>query len=80
MLDACPLMMSRSGLISKWSRPIPPCWAARQIGVLIRNPIGSKRRNDCTSVTIEGVSLLLDHSGCRMPSLGFMLEGICRRP
>ena len=42
MLGIYPLMMPCSGLISKWSRPILPRWAAQWAGVLIRNPTGEQ--------------------------------------
>ena len=80
MLGVCPLMMPRSGLISKWSRPIPPRRAARRTKVLIHDPTGSGWRSDCTSVTVENVSLLLDRSGCRILPSGSTPEGKWRRP
>ena len=79
MLGVCSLMMPCSGLISKWSYLIPPRWAVRQTGVLIRNPTGSGWRSDCTSVTVENVSLLLDRSGCRILPSGSTPEGKWRR-
>ena len=33
-----------------------------------------------TVVTIDDMSFLLDHSGCRMFPSGFVSEGKCRRP
>jgi len=80
MLGVRPLMMPRFDLISKWSRPIPPWRAARRTGVLIRNPTGSGRCSGCTSVTVEDVNLLLDHSGCRMVPSGSTPEGQWRCP
>ena len=80
MLGVCPLMMPRSDLINKWSRSIPHRWATRRTEVLIRNPTGSGRCSDYTSVTVEDVSLLLDHSGCHMVPLGSVPEGQWRRP
>ena len=74
------LMMSCSGLISKWSHPILPRWVARLTEVSIRNPTGSGRRSDCTSVTIEDASVLLDYSSCHMVPLGYAFEGKWWRP
>ena len=79
MLGVYPLMMPCSGLINKWSRPIPPRRAARRTRVLIHDPTGSGRRSDRTSITIEDVSLLLDRSGCRILPSGYVPEGKCRR-
>ena len=42
--------------------------------------MGSGRRSDYTPVTVEDVSLLLDHSGCRELPLGSAPEGKWRRP
>ena len=80
MLGIYPLMMPCSGLISKWSCPIPSQRAARRTRVLIRDPTRSRRRSDRTSVTVEDASLLLDRSGCRILPSGSAPEGKWRRP
>jgi hypothetical protein len=79
-LGVCPLMIPCSGFVCKWSHPILPRRVGRRTRVLIRDPMGSKQCNDRTSVTIDDVSFLLDHSGCRMLPPGSTLEGKWRRP
>ena len=49
--------------------------AACRTGVLTCSPVGSGRRSDCTFVTVEGASLFLDSSGCRMFMSGSTPEG-----
>ena len=46
----------------------------------MHNPTRSGWRSDYTSVTIEDVSLLLDHSGYRMVPLGSKPKGQWRHP
>ena len=74
MLGVCPLMMSRFDFQQVvTSHPAPAGGATDR--VLIRSPTGSERRSDCTFVTVEDVSLLLDRSGCRMVPSGSAPEG-----
>ena len=82
MLGACPLILIGpcSGFVTKWSHPILPRRAARRTKVLNRDPTGSRRLSDPTSVTVDDVSFLLDRSGCRMLLSGSVPEGKCRRP
>ena len=51
---------------SKWVRPVSPPRAACKIGVSICDPVGSRRRGDCSFATVEDGSLPLERSGCRM--------------
>ena len=82
MLVACPLILIGpcSGFIIKLSHPIPSRWAARQTRVLNRDPKGSRHQSDPSSIVIDDVSFLLDHSGCRMLPSGSVPEGKWRRP
>ena len=54
---------------SKWSRPILLRRTVRHAGVLSRDPTGSRRGSDHTSITVDDVISILDHSGYRMPVL-----------
>ena len=54
---------------SKWVRPIPSRWMVWRAGERNSDPSGSNRGSDHTSVTIDDVSSVLDHSGRRMPVL-----------
>ena len=61
--------------ISKWPRPVLPLQAACQTRVLACGPVGSGQHGDNTSVTVDGASLFLDRSCCRMSVLVSAPEG-----
>ena len=52
-----------------------PSYSDGQRGVPSRDPTGSRRGSDHTSVTVGDVSSLLDRSGCRMLMSGPASEG-----
>ena len=79
-LGAHPLILSCPGVVNKLSRPILPRRAARRTRALIRGHTGSRQCRDRTSVTVGGMSFLLDRSGCRELPLGSAPEGKWRRP
>ena len=54
---------------SKWVHPIPCRRMVRRAGEPSSDPSGSNRGSDDTSVTVDDVSSVLDHSGRRMPVL-----------
>ena len=54
---------------SKWVLPIPCRRTVRRAEEPRGDPSGSNRGSDHTSITIDDVSSVLDHSGHRMPVL-----------
>ena len=60
---------------SKWVRPILRRQTVRHAGGPSYDPSGSNRVSDYTSVTMDDVISILDHSGCCMPVLVSALEG-----
>ena len=60
---------------SKWVHPILRRRTVRRVGEPSCDSSGSNRGSDHTSVTIDDVSSILDHSGYRMPVLVSAPEG-----
>ena len=60
---------------SKWVRPILRRWMVRHAREPSCDSSGSNWGSDHTPVTVDDVSPVLDHSGCRMPVLVFTPEG-----
>ena len=60
---------------SKWVRPILCRRMAWRAGEPSRESSGNNRGSDHTSVTVDDVSSVLDHSGYHMPVLVSMPEG-----
>ena len=74
---ACLLILVGHALapFSKWVRPILRRRMVRRAGEPSCDPSGSNRGSDHTSITVDDVGSVLDHSGCRMPVLVSVLEG-----
>ena len=74
---ACSLIFVGHALtsFSKWVRPILRRWTVRRAREPSCDPSGSNRGSDHTFVTVDDVTSVLDHSGCRMPRLVSVLEG-----
>jgi hypothetical protein len=62
-------------LFSKWVHPILHRWMVQRARELSYDPSGSRRGSDPTSVTVDDVSSMLDHSGCHMLVLVSVSEG-----
>ena len=61
------------------SHPSPADGAVRCVRAPSHDSAGSRRGNDYTPVTVDDVSSSLDCSGCRMPVLVSVPEGLRRR-
>ena len=73
---ACSLILIGHALasFSKWVCPILRWRTVRHAGEPSCDPSGSNRGSDHTSITMDDVISVLDHSGCRMPVLASALE------
>ena len=60
---------------SEWLCPILPRQTVQGVKAPSRDSTGGRQGSDLTSVTVDDVSSVLDHSGCRMLVLVSTFEG-----